>query len=64
MQIVNTLKFAAGIVALLIAIVLFVRSRRTRGFNQTRQVAAILLVAGAAFIAIGLGFDIKKSLFG
>jgi len=62
MQIVNTLKFAAGIVALVICIVVLVRSRGTRGFNQTRQVGAILLVAGVIFVAIGFGFDIK-SLF-
>ena len=62
MQIVNTLKFAIGIVALLVAIVMVVRSRKTRGFNQTRQMAAMLLVTGAAFVAIGFGFDFK-SLF-
>jgi uncharacterized membrane protein YidH (DUF202 family) len=62
MQIVNTLKFAVGIAALLIAIVVLVRTRGTRGFNQSRQIGALLLVAGIAFVAGGLGFDIK-SLF-
>jgi uncharacterized membrane protein len=62
MHIVDTLKFAVGIVSLLAGLVVLVRSRRTRGFNQTRQMGAILLVGAAAFIAIGLGFDFK-SLF-
>ncbi|HEV7659761.1 MAG TPA: hypothetical protein VGO55_07935 [Allosphingosinicella sp.] len=62
MHIVNTLKFAIGIAALLIALVVLVRSRGTRGFNQSRQIGALLLVAGALFVAVGLGFDVK-SLF-
>jgi hypothetical protein len=59
MHIVDTLKFCVGIVALLIAIVVLVRARGTRGFNQTRQVGAILLFAGILFVAIGFGLDVK-----
>jgi hypothetical protein len=62
MHIVEKLKFAVGIVSLLIAIVVLWRARGTRGFNQTRQVGALLLLAGIIFVAIGFGLDIK-SLF-
>jgi hypothetical protein len=62
MHIVNTLKFAIGIVALLIGLFVLVRTRGARGFNQSRQIGAILLVAGIAFVAVGFGFDFK-SLF-
>jgi hypothetical protein len=62
MDIVNMPKFAAGIALLLIGIFILVYTRATRGFNRTRQTAAILLAGGALFVANGLGFDVK-SLF-
>jgi hypothetical protein len=55
MHIVNTAKFVIGIVFLILAIGLFVRSRGQRGFGQTRQAALLCLVAATIFGAIGLG---------
>jgi hypothetical protein len=62
MQIVDTLRFAIGIVFLAIAVFMLVRTRGTRGFNQGRQAAALFLIGGVIFVAIGFGFNIK-SLF-
>jgi hypothetical protein len=55
MHIVNTAKFVIGIVFLIVAIGLFVRTRGQRGFGQQRQAALLCLVAAAIFGAIGLG---------
>ena len=55
MQIVNMTKFAIGIAFALLAIGLFVRTRRERGFGQLRQAASLCLVAAAIFGAMGLG---------
>jgi uncharacterized membrane protein len=62
MHIVEKLKFAVGVVSLLIGLVMLWRARGTRGFNQARQMGALLLAAGIIFVAIGFGLDIK-SLF-
>ena len=56
MQIVNTTRFVIGLVFLAIAIGLFLRTRRERGFGQQRQAAALSLVAAGIFTAIGLGW--------
>ncbi|HTU11188.1 MAG TPA: hypothetical protein VMG08_09855 [Allosphingosinicella sp.] len=56
MQIVSTAKFVIGIVFLIIAIALFVRTRGQRGFGQQRQAAALSLLAAGIFGAIGLGY--------
>ena len=55
MQIVNMTKFVIGIVFLLVAIGLFIRTRGQRDFGQQRQAALLCLVAAAIFGAIGLG---------
>jgi drug/metabolite transporter (DMT)-like permease len=55
MEIVDTVKFAIGIVFALAGIGLLVVSRGTRGFNQRKQAGALLLVGAAVFVAIGLG---------
>jgi len=59
MDIVNMPKFAIGIVLLLIGIVILVRTRATSGFSAPRQLAAIIMVGGALFVAIGFGFDVR-----
>ncbi len=55
MHIVSMAKFVIGIVFLIVAIGLFVRTRGERGFGQFRQAAMLCLVAAAIFGAIGLG---------
>ncbi|HVQ09336.1 MAG TPA: hypothetical protein VMS43_12965 [Allosphingosinicella sp.] len=62
MHIVDTTKFVIGIAFFLIGLVMLVRAKGTRGFNQSRQAGAILLVGAAIFVAIGFGLDFK-SLF-
>jgi len=63
MQIVDTVKFAIGIAFLAIGIVVLLRARGTRGFNQTRQAGTLFLIGGAVFVAIGLGYLNVRSLF-
>ncbi len=55
MQIVDTTKFVIGLVFLAVAAGLLVRSRGQKGFGQTRQAAALSLLAAGIFLAIGLG---------
>ena len=64
MQIVDTVKFAIGIAFFAIGIVVLVRARGTRGFNQTRQAGILFLIGAAVFVAIGLGYLNVRSLFG
>ena len=56
MQIVSTAKFVIGIVFLIIALALFVRTRGQRGFTQQRQAALLCLIAAGIFGAMGLGY--------
>ena len=62
MHIVHTVKFAIGVVFVLIGLAMLFQERRSRGFGQKRQLGALLLVAGVAFVALGLGIDIKGML--
>jgi len=55
MTIVDTTRFAIGILFALCGLFLLWHVRGTRGFGQKRQAGALLLVAGAAFVAMGLG---------
>ena len=55
MEIVDTVKFAIGIAFALAGVVLLVAARGTRGFGQRKQAGALLIVAAALFVAIGLG---------
>jgi hypothetical protein len=55
MQIVHMTKFVIGIAFFLLAIGLFVWTRRERGFGQYRQAALLGLVAAVIFGAMGLG---------
>ena len=56
MHIANLAKFIIGIVFLIMAIGLFFHARGQRGFSQTRQVAALSLVASGVFLAVGMGW--------
>jgi len=56
MHIVNMTKFVIGLVFLALAAILFVRARGERGLGQYRQAAALSLVGGGIFLAIGLGY--------
>ena len=56
MHIVHMTRFVIGLVFLVLAIGLFVYTRRERGFGQLRQAALLCLVAAGVFLAIGLGW--------
>ena len=56
MTIVDTTKFAIGIVMLLVGAAILFRTRGTRGFNQMKQAGALMLAASVFFVAIGLGY--------
>jgi hypothetical protein len=62
MEIVDTLKFGIGIVFLAIGLVVLLQGRRERGFGQKRQLGSLLVLAGAVFLALGLGL-IEGGLF-
>jgi NO-binding membrane sensor protein with MHYT domain len=65
MHIVDQTKLVIGVVFALVAIAIFVTSRRSRGFGQRKQAAALLLIGGVLLIATGLGYiDIKGMLSG
>jgi hypothetical protein len=55
MTVVDTTKFAIGIAFALAGVGLLVMTRGTRGFTQKRQAGAMLLIASALFVCIGLG---------
>ena len=62
MHIVDQTKFLIGILFAVIGVGVLVSSRRQRGFGQRKQAGALLLVAAAIFIAIGLGYDPRALL--
>ena len=62
MEIVDTLKFGIGILFLGAGLVVLAQGRRERGFGQKRQLGALLVVAAAIFLALGLGY-IEGGLF-
>lgn len=63
MIIVDTTKFAIGIVLLLAGPVVLWRSRGGRGFDQIKQAGALMMVAGLILLATGLGYlDIRGML--
>jgi len=55
MALADPLRFAIGIVFVLLGIVMFVVSRGTKGFNQRRQAGALAVVGGGFFLVTGLG---------
>ncbi len=64
MHIVDTMKFGFGIVLLVVGAVILWRARGGRGFNQMKQAGALMLVAGAIFLAIGLGYLDLRGMLG
>lgn len=55
MEIVDTTKFAIGIVFAVVGVAVLVLSRGGRGFDQRRQAGALLLVGAVVFLGVGLG---------
>ncbi|MBX3560857.1 MAG: hypothetical protein KF780_03495 [Sphingomonas sp.] len=55
MTIVDTTKFAIGILFAVIGVGVLVVSRREGGFGQRRQAGVLMLVAAALFGVAGLG---------
>jgi len=55
MTLVDNTKFWIGIVLAVVGLVVLLSSRSTRGFGQRKQAGALMLVAAAVFVAIGLG---------
>jgi uncharacterized membrane protein HdeD (DUF308 family) len=64
MHIVSMVKVVVGVALLLVGVAVLARARGQRGFNQTRQAGALMLLAGALFLAIGLGYVDLQGLFG
>jgi drug/metabolite transporter (DMT)-like permease len=62
MHIVDQTKFLIGVLFAVIGLFILVSSRRSRGFGQRKQAGALLLLAAAVFIAIGLGYDPRALL--
>jgi hypothetical protein len=56
MHIVDQTKLIIGIAFAVTGLGLFLSARGQRGFGQRKQAAALLLVAAAVFVAIGLGY--------
>ena len=54
MTIVDTTKFAIGIVFAVVGVIVLFLARGTRGFNQRKQAGAMFLIAAAVFVAVGL----------
>jgi drug/metabolite transporter (DMT)-like permease len=57
MHIVEQTKFLIGVLFAVIGIGVLVSSRRQRGFGQRKQAGVLLILVGALFLAIGLGYD-------
>ena len=55
MEIVDTTKFAIGILFAIVGAAILLRARRTRGFGQLRQAGALFLVGALVFAALGVG---------
>ena len=55
MEIVDTTKFAIGVLFALGGVVVLVQSRRSRGFGQKKQAGVMMLLAAGLFVGIGLG---------
>ena len=55
MEVVDTAKFAIGVVFAVVGAGLLWTARGSRGFGQRKQAGAMFLVAAILFVAIGLG---------
>jgi predicted permease len=64
MEIVEPIRFFAGLALFLVGLLLLWQARGTRGFNQKKQAGVLALAAGVIVTAIGLGLFDFESLFG
>ena len=55
MTVADPLRFAIGILFVLLGIGMYVVSRGTKGFNQRRQAGALAVAGGGFFLATRLG---------
>ena len=55
MEIVDTTKFAIGLVFALVGAAVLILSRGTPGFNQRKQAGALMIVGALVFLGVGLG---------
>ena len=55
MEIVDTGKFAIGIVFAIVGAGVLLSARGSRGFGQRKQAGALFAIAAIVFLAIGLG---------
>jgi len=55
MEIVDSVKFAIGIVFAIVGAVLLLRERGSSGFGQRKQAGILFLVGAVVFILLGLG---------
>ena len=53
--IVDTTKFAIGIVFAVVGVAILLHGRGTRGFGQLKQAGVLFLVGALVFAALGLG---------
>ena len=56
MDIVDSTKFAIGILFGLVGVGVLVMSRKERGFGQRKQIGALLMVGAVVFVSVGLGW--------
>ena len=56
MTLVDSTKFAIGIIFALIGVAVLVSSRGTRGFGQRKQAGVLFLIGAVVFVAVGLGW--------
>jgi hypothetical protein len=54
-HVVDTTKFAIGIVFALVGAVVLISARRSRGFGQRKQAGSLFLIGAVLFLAVGLG---------
>jgi len=64
MEIVEPIRFIAGLALLVVALLVLWNARDTRGFNQHRQAGTVALAGGGLLVALGLGYVQISGLFG
>ena len=64
MEIVEPIRFIAGLALLAIGLLMLWQARGTRGFNQHRQAGMVALAGGGLLVALGLGYIQISGLFG
>lgn len=65
MEIVEPVRFFAGIALFAVGLVFLWQGRGTRGFNQKKQTAMVAMIGAAILAALGLGYiEFGEGLFG